>query len=372
MAEENNYTYPTVDVTNLRSTYQMIKYEDLEYKKPGDTDILQSREHYGSQEQIESMETTILSGGVREALVVMKESTGYRVLEGNRRCYVTGRLLEAGHTTTPAGRALAVLKCEVKPSIHSAADEIFQEWLTLNPQAKEAEQTAIRNYVIQQVKLQLGQEALIRNTQRLNWSPVEVARQIQQQLDAGVEMSTLCKQFGLAENTIKTRLALLAKEAEMPEVLEAVDNKKISFTVGKLLGNVKDDIARKEILEKAKAPATGEEAKQLSSDEVKELIDTKHQTNIASGGEGIKAQDRKKKRAPRPPSGAAKKATRSPEEILEAIQKLSSIRAALQEGEDEESINGTLDLAIGIKTLQWVMDHKSQDKLENLILGDLD
>ena len=328
MAEENNYTYPTVDVTNLRSTYQMIKYEDLVYKKPGDTDILQSREHYGSQEQIESMETTILSGGVREALVVMKESTGkYRVLEGNRRCFVTGRLLEAGHTTTPSGRALAVLKCEVKPSIHSAADGIFQEWLTLNPQAGEAEQKAVRNHVIKQVKLQLGQEALIRNTQRLNWSPVEVARQIQQQLDAGVEMSTLCKQFGLAENTIKTRLALLAKEAEMPEVLEAVDSKKISFTVGKLLGNVKDDIARKEILEKAKAPAAGEEAKQLSSDEVKELIDTKHQTSLASGGEGIKAQDRKK-RAPRPPkaSGAAKKATRSADEILEEIQNLSSER----------------------------------------------
>lgn len=369
MVETQHNNYPEVDVTDVKSKYMLLDFADLVFKTPGDTDILQSRKDYGSEDAISSMMETVLAKGILEAPQVMLTDDGkkYRVLEGNRRCFVLSKLLEEGHTATDTGRALIKVRCEVKPSVMQIAEEIFQAWLSLNASSSAEEQEKCRVWVTNQVKLQLGQEALIRNTQRLNWSVAEVAVQIKQQLDAGVDIEVLAKQFGLAVSTIKAKLSTLDRMQDKPELLKAVLEKKTSWSVGEILNNVKDDEARKEILEKA----TSDEDK-LSADEVKDLIDEKHEESIKAGGEGIKLQNRKK-RAPRPPKGLAKKATRSSEELLASIQQLSSIRATLKaDDEDEENINGVFDLEVAIKVLQWVVDPKSTEAIQEVVLGGAD
>jgi|11BtaG_2_1085332.scaffolds.fasta_scaffold00898_4 transposase-like protein len=368
--------FPTVDSSAVRSSYKLIDFSKLIFKSPGDTDILQSREYYGDDAQISSMRQSVLSKGVLESPIVMETDDGenYRVLEGNRRCYIVSLLIAEGETATANGKALSKLKCEVRPSVMNIVEDIFGDWHSLNADASDELQEQCREYVRKQVMLEMGQDALIRNTQRLNWSPIEMARQIQAQLEGGTPMSELCKQFGLAENTINARLALLSKEDEMPEVIAAVDNQEIGFSVGKLLSNVKDSSARAEILEVAKG--RDEEAKPSTS-EVKEIIDAKHQESVDAGGEGIKAQDRKK-RTPKTPTAATatakpkviRKPVRSAEAILEVISDISTTRVALGADEDDDlSINASMDLGVAIKVLQWVITPDDNNSLEDIILG---
>lgn len=360
-------TFPEVTTSQLGSTYRLLDLKDLIYKQPGDTDILQSRTEYGSDDERQSMKTSILARGVLEPIAVIPLPDGtFRVTEGNRRTLSLNELIAEGHTATDTGQALSKIRCEVKPSIASTTDSIYNDWLSLNESAEEDVKTACRAYVEKQVKLGLGQEALIRNTQRLNWSPIEVATQIQLQLDAGVDKDFLCKQFGIAEKTLNERLRLLSKKEEIPLVLEAVEQGKAGWTTARLLSNVKDELVRKEILTKVTSPEEGEKA--LSSKEVKTLIDEKHQASIASGGEGIKAQDRKK-RAPRPPKGL-KKELRGAEALLATIQEVATLRSELSADEDDElSINSALDLEIALKTLQWVVNPKDIRPLTEVIIG---
>jgi ParB-like chromosome segregation protein Spo0J len=358
-----NANFPTVDATDIKSSYKLVDLSDLEYKTPGDTDILQSREYYGSEEEIASMKQSIRAKGVLESPIVMEndDGEGYRVLEGNRRCHVLNLLVADGVTATDTGKALTKVRVEVKPSVLNVVESTFQDWLSLNGDADEDTQEECREHIRSQVMLELGQDALIRNTQRLNWSPIEMARQIRQQMDAGQDIEILAKNFGLAVQTVRTRLALLDKEAEMPEVIEAVDNAEVSFSVGKLLANVSDDEARQEILEVAK----GDEESKPSTNEIKELIDSKHQESVDAGGEGIKAQDRKKRAAKAP-----KTPVRSGEELLKSVQELATLRSSLQEAEDDpQAENAALDLGVAIQVLQWVMDPSDDTTLEAVILG---
>jgi len=368
-----NNNFPTVDSSAVRSSYKLIDFDKLTFKSPGDTDILQSREYYGDDAQISSMKQSVLAKGVLESPIVMEtdDGEGYRVLEGNRRCYVVSLLIADGETSTANGKALSKIKCEVRPSVMNIVEEIFGDWHSLNADASDELQEECREHVRKQVMLEMGQDALIRNTQRLNWSPIEMARQIQAQLEGGTPMTELCKQFGLAENTINARLALLSKEDEMPEVIAAVDNQEIGFSVGKLLSNVKDSTARAEILEVAK----GDDESKPSTAEVKEIIDTKHQESVDSGGEGIKAQDRKK-RSPKTPTASTakpkmvKKPVRSAEAILEVISDISATRVELSaDEEDDLSVNAAMDLGVAIKVLQWVISPDDNTNLEDIILG---
>lgn len=361
MANANNY--PTVDATDIKSSYKLVDLADLHYKAPGDTDILQSREFYGSEDQIDSMKQSIAAKGVLESPIVMDndDGEGYRVLEGNRRCHVLNLLVAEGVTATDTGKALTKVRVEVKPSVMNIVESTFQDWLSLNGDADEDTQEDCREHIRSQVLLELGQDALIRNTQRLNWSPIEMARQIKAQMEGGADIEVLAKNFGIAVQTVRSRLALLDKEADMPEVIEAVDNNEVSFSVGKLLANVSDETARSEILEVAK----GDDESKPSTNEVKELIDTKHKESVAAGGEGIKAQDRKKRaqKAPKTP-------VRSGEVLLEAIQELSSLRATLQADEDNPvSENAAMDLRVAIQVLQWVTDPQDENSLDAIILG---
>ena len=354
---------PEVDVTSIGSTYRLIDFAKLSYKRPGDTDLLQSRIEYGDEAEITSMKLSILSRGLLESPLVMEMSEGesYRVLEGNRRCYLIGLLIEEGNTAADTGAALTKIRCEVRPSILTLTERTYNDWLSLNQKATEEERATCRQHVENQIRLGLGRDAMIRNTQRKNWSPIETARQIQQQLEAGESKAQLCKDFGLAENTLNARLSLLAKEGEMPEVIEAVDAGEVGFSVGRLLGNVKDEVARKEILKQAVEESH-------STTEVKELIDLKHEAAKAAGSGGIKAQDRKK-RAPRPPQGV-KKVSRSAEALLQEVQTLASLRDELsKEDGDEIGKDTALDLEVAIKTLQWAVNHKDTRPLSEVIIG---
>jgi ParB-like chromosome segregation protein Spo0J len=358
-----NANFPMVDATSIKSTYKLVDLSDLTYKTPGDTDIIQSREYYGSDDDIASMKQSIKAKGVLESPIVMEndEGTGYRVLEGNRRCYVLNLLVDEGTTATDTGKALTKVRVEVKPSVMNVVESTFQDWLSLNADADADLQEQCREHVRNSIMVELGQDALIRNTQRLNWSPIEIARQIKAQMDAGQEIEVLAKNFGLAVQTVRTRLALLDKEAEMPEVIQAVDNAEVSFSVGKLLANISDEEARQELLEVAK----GDEESKPSTTEVKDIIDAKHQESVEAGGEGIKAQDRKKRaqKAPKTP-------VRSGEELLRNVQELATLRATLAGADDDpQSENAALDLGVAIQVLQWVMDPSDDNTLESVILG---
>ena len=363
MANANPNNFPVVDATDIKSSYKLVDLSDLVYKTPGDVDILQSREYYGSDEEISSMKQSISAKGVLESPIVMEndEGDGYRVLEGNRRCHVLNLLVADGVVATDTGKALTKVRVEVKPSVLNVVESTFQDWLSLNADADDELQEECREYIRSQVMLELGQDALIRNTQRLNWSPIEMARQIKQQMDAGQDINVLAKNFGLAVQTVRTRLALLDKEDQMPEVIQAVDNAEVSFSVGKLLANVSDDEARNEILEVAK----GDEQSKPSTNEVKDLIDSKHKESVEAGGDGIKAQDRKKRaqKAPKTP-------VRGGEELLRCVQELATLRASLQQVDnDPQSENAALDLGVAIQVLQWVMDPSDDSTLEAVILG---
>ncbi len=354
---------PTVDATDVRKSYKLIDYTELQYKKPGNADTLQSREYYGDDAEIAGMKTSILEKGVLESPIVMEndDGYGYRVLEGNRRCYIIGLLLAEGHTATATGRALSKVRCEVRPSVLSITEDKLQEWAALQGDVSEDEMEAVREHIRKEIIKELGSDALVRNTQRLNWSPVEQARKIKELLDAGSKIEDLSKQFGLTTQTIQVRLNLLNKEAEMPEVIEAIDKQEITFSVGKLLSNVADPTARKELLEEAK------EGK--AHDEVKEKIDTKHREAVAAGGKGIKAQDRKREK--KTPAEAVKTTQRHATELKVVLASISSARSQYQlvQDEDDGALNSALDLGIAIKVIQWCLDPSDSTPLLNVVLG---
>ena len=362
----DNNNFPTVDATAIKRRYVLVDLNTLEYKTPGDTDILQSREFYGTEEEINSMKESIKAKGLLESPIVMDkdDGSGYRVLEGNRRCHVLNLLVDEGIVATDSGKALTKVRVEVQPSISSIVEENFQDWFSLNQEVSEEVQNECREYIRRQVKLELGQDAMIRNTQRLNWSAIEQARQIKLQMEGGTSLEVCSKNFGLAAQTIKSRLSLLSKESEMPEVIKAAEDEEITISVAKLIANVKDEDARSEILETAK----GNDESKPTTDEVKELIDTKHKENVAAGGEGIKTQDRKKRATKAP-----KTSLRSSEELLETVQSLAATRMILMGDTDNPvSENSALDLKVAIQVLQWVLDPKDENDLETIVLGDSD
>lgn len=356
--------FPTVDATAIKRRYVLVDLDSLEYKTPGDTDILQSREFYGTEEEIQSMKESIQAKGLLESPIVMDkdDGNGYRVLEGNRRCHVLNLLVDEGIVATDSGKALTKVRVEVQPSISAIVEDTFQDWFSLNQEVSEEVQTECREHIRKQVQLELGQDAMIRNTQRLNWSAIEQARQIKLQMEGGTSIEVCSKNFGLAVQTIKTRLSLLSKESEMPEVIKAAEDEEITISVAKLIANVKDDEARSEILETAK----GTDEAKPTTDEVKKIIDTKHNENVASGGDGIKAQDRKKRA-----SKAPKTSVRSSEELLETVQSLAATRLVLIADTDNAvSENAALDLKVAIQVLQWVLDPKDDNDLETIVLGE--
>lgn len=359
----NKIVMPEIDASDIRKTYKLIDYSELQYKKPGNADELQSREYYGDDAEIAGMKTSILEKGILESPIVMEndDGNGYRVLEGNRRCYILGLLLAEGSTATATGRALSKVRCEVRPSVLNITEEKLNEWAALQGDVDEDTLEAVREHIRKEVIKTLGADALIRNTQRLNWSPVEQARKIKELLDAGEKLDVLSKQFGLTPQTIQVRLNLLAKEDEMPEVIAAVDANEITFSVGKLLANVTDESARKEILEEAKMGT--------SHEEVKEKIDAKHKAAVAAGGKGIKAQDRN--RTKKTPAEAAKVSMRSGTDIKAVLVAISSARASFQllQDEDDAALNSALDLGIAIKVIQWILDPTDQNPLLNVVLG---
>ncbi len=360
--EKNNF--PQVDISDVRRKYVLVELSKLEFKNPNDSDELQAREFYGDDDAIAGLKASIAERGLLESPVVMEpeEADGsYRVLEGNRRCYAVSQLVKEGIIATSNGKALTKIRCEARPSVTSMVEEFLQEWLALNPAAEIEEQDEVRDNIRSQVMAQLGGDALVRNTQRLNWNPIEQARAIKSLMASGLSMEQVSRNCSLAENTIKARLSLLAKEEEMPEVIEAIDKGEITFHVGKIIANVKDEVARKEVLEQAKSGATG----QL----IKEVINQKEEEAKASGKGGIKNQHRKPVASTATSKSSTPVGTRKDKELLEAVSKLSEERNTLKDLGDEVSANSVLDIEIALKTLQWVLNPSDNTDILTLILG---
>jgi ParB-like chromosome segregation protein Spo0J len=357
--EKNNF--PQVDISDVRRKYSLVDVSRLEFKEPSNSDELQSREFYGDEETIEGLKSSILERGLLESPIVMEPEDAdgkYRVLEGNRRCYAISLLIKDGVVSTNSGKALTKIRCELRPSKLTMVEEFFQEWLALNQNADEAEQQEVREHILKEVMSQLGSDALVRNTQRLNWNAMEQARAIRSLLDAGLSMDQVSKNCSLAENTIKARLSLLNKESEMPEVIEAIDRGEISFHVGKILSNVKDVETRKEVLQDAIQGASGSDIKAKIN---------QRQEDAQKEGKVIKAQHRKKDTATK--ASVSPLGVRKDKELLEAVSKLSTERNTLAALEDEVSANSVLDIEIALKVLQWVLNPSDTTDVVTLLLG---
>ena len=188
---------------------------------------------------------------------------------------------------------------------------------------------------------------------------MEQARAIRSLLDAGLSMDQVSKNCSLAENTIKARLSLLNKEAEMPEVIEAIDKGEISFHVGKILSNVKDVETRKEVLKEAIQGASGTEIKAKIN---------QRQEEGEKEGKVIKAQHRKKDTSSAKAS-VSPLGVRKDKDLLEAVSKLSEERKTLAALDDEVSANSVLDLEIALKVLQWVLNPSDTTDVVTMLLG---
>jgi ParB-like chromosome segregation protein Spo0J len=360
--EKNSFGL-SIDISDSRRKYILLDFEKLEYKNPNNSDILQGREFYGSQDEVDNLMSSIKERGLLEAPVVMEPDSPdgkYRVLEGNRRCYAVGKLLANNIFSTNTGKALQKIRVEARPNKVSLVEENVGEWVALNPSASEEEIAEVRAYVENEITLQLGSDALVRNTQRLNWSHVEMAHHVKALMDSGMSIEQIASQTGYAVNTIKSRLSLLSKADEVPDVIEALDKGSISITVGKLLSNVKDEVVRAEVLTQAMNGA--------SSTAVKELINKKEDESKKSGNAGIKAQHRAPRGNATTKSALAQTGTKKESQLLEAISLLSAERDTLAKMSDEVSQNTVLDLEIGIKVLQWCVNAEDSTPLIDLFL----
>jgi ParB-like chromosome segregation protein Spo0J len=360
--EKNNFGI-TVDISDARRKYLLLDFDKLEYKNPNSSDILQGREFYGTQDEIENLMSSIKERGLLEAPVVMEPDSPegkYRVLEGNRRCYAVGKLLSNNVFSTNTGKSLQKIRVEARPNKVSLVEETVGEWVALNPSATQQEIDEVRAYVDNEVTLQLGSDALVRNTQRLNWSHVEMAHQVKSLMDSGMTLEYVAAQTGYAVNTIKSRLSLINKADEIPDVIEALDKNQITMTVGKLLSNVKDEAVRAEVLTEAVNGA--------SSTVIKELINKKEEEAKKEGNAGIKAQHRAPRSNSPTKSTLTQTGTKKESQLLEAISSLSAERDTLAELNDEVSQNTVLDLEIGIKVLQWCVNADDTTPLISLFL----
>lgn len=354
---------PQVDLSDISSSQKFIDFKELVYKQPNNADILQSREHYGDDSEIEALKSSILQKHLLEMPIVMKndDGDGYRVLEGNRRCYVLGLLIKDGHFSTNNGKSLFKVRCEVRPSIEELAEYKFTEWKDSLPfPIDEQQSNDVRKHIRNEIVKTLGTDALIRNTQRLNWSPVEQARKIKELIDAGESLENMSKQFGLTPQTIQVRLNLLAKENEMPEVIEALDSNAISLSTAKLLANVHEDDVRKQILNHAIDT-------NASHEETKALIDDAHNLSVSSGGKGIKTQNRNRSKTSQ--TKTTQNNTRNLSELNEALASLIGAQhsySSIQE-KDSTTERNSLNLDLAIKVIQWVIDAQIKTSILDIV-----
>ena len=292
---EDNFPDPGSFVVS-GSTFRLLNFDSLIFLPPEseggqDRDIYQVRGDYGLPEDLEAMKASIKSLGLLEAPLVAPivgeagSKATYRVLEGNRRCWALQQLMSEGVVSNTQGDALEKIKCVVRPSLDQIAQATYQDWLGLNPQATDETKSRCMEYIRKEIELTMGQESLVRNTQRKNMNPLEIARQVQLQIDGGKTIDELAKKFGLAPSTLRSRLTLLAKEPEMPEVIQAIEAGEVGLTVGKLLANVTEEETRKELLETSKK-------ENLSSDDVRDKINEKHDKLVESGEKGIKGESK--------------------------------------------------------------------------------
>lgn len=332
----NKFEDLTVNSGITSATYRLVDTKDVVFANEGNPDELQAREYYGSEDQIASLKESIKAKGLLESPIVMPVDNGqYRVIEGNRRMFALNSLInEDGVVSTDDGKALTKVRVEVRKPEEDLVEEHFNEWFALNPDADQELQDDVREHFERLIRAHINSDSLVRNTLRLNWNDMEIARAAQAQLDLGVSIEDFCSRTGMSKQSLNSRLALLAKEDVMPEVVKAVEEGEVSFSVGKLLANIKDEHSevRSEILEKAKGTTDeeGTTSKAATVAEVSSMIAEKE----VEAGEVIRKDVRN--RAPK--KSASKMA--SEDQLHRAILEISGEREEISIRMEEAKTDG--------------------------------
>ena len=326
----------TVNSGIASATYRLVDTTHVIFAKEGNPDALQAREYYGSEDQIASLKESIKAKGLLESPIVMPVDNGqYRVIEGNRRMFALNSLInEDGIVSTDDGKALTKVRVEVRKPEEDLVEEHFNEWFALNPDADQELQDDVREHFEKLIRAHINSDSLVRNTLRLNWNDMEIARAAQAQLDLGVPLEDFCSRTGMSEKSLKSRLSLLAKEDVMPDVVQAVEDGEVSFSVGKILANIKEEHGetRSEILEKAKS-STDEEGNTTKAATVAEVYSMIAEEEVEAG-EAIR-KDVRKRTSKKSPSKMA-----SEDQLHRAILDVSSEREEISIRIEETKADG--------------------------------
>tara|TARA_B100001989_G_C24544559_1_gene469869 strand:+ start:1443 stop:2576 length:1134 start_codon:yes stop_codon:yes gene_type:complete len=326
----------TVNSGIASATYRLVDTTHVIFAKEGNPDALQAREYYGSEDQIASLKESIKAKGLLESPIVMPVDNGqYRVIEGNRRMFALNSLInEDGIVSTDDGKALTKVRVEVRKPEEDLVEEHFNEWFALNPDADQELQDDVREHFEKLIRAHINSDSLVRNTLRLNWNDMEIARAAQAQLDLGVPLEDFCSRTGMSEKSLKSRLSLLAKEDVMPDVVQAVEDGEVSFSVGKILANIKEEHGetRSEILEKAKS-STDEEGNTTKAATVAEVYSMIAEEEVEAGE--VIRKDVRKRTSKKSPSKMA-----SEDQLHRAILDVSSEREEISIRIEETKADG--------------------------------
>ena len=326
----------TVNSGIASATYRLVDTTHVIFAKEGNPDALQAREYYGSEDQIASLKESIKAKGLLESPIVMPVDNGqYRVIEGNRRMFAINSLInEDGIVSTDDGKALTKVRVEVRKPEEDLVEEHFNEWFALNPDADQELQDDVREHFEKLIRAHINSDSLVRNTLRLNWNDMEIARAAQAQLDLGVPLEDFCSRTGMSEKSLKSRLSLLAKEDVMPDVVQAVEDGEVSFSVGKILANIKEEHGetRSEILEKAKS-STDEEGNTTKAATVAEVYSMIAEEEVEAGE--VIRKDVRKRTSKKSPSKMA-----SEDQLHRAILDVSSEREEISIRIEETKADG--------------------------------
>ena len=344
----------------------LIAVSDLIFLSEGENnrDLFQRREDYGD---LEGMKQTIKVGGLTNPPIIMVdegEEGRFRVVEGNRRAQALTELLSEGVMVSDSGQPLQKIKCYLKKNPQQLSEIIGGEWEALNPGASDEEKEGVKREVKRLIEQEMERDSVVRNSVRKNFTPIEMARAAQSQIEGGMGTEELASYFGIAESTLKGYLRLLEKEGEAPEVIKAAEEGDLPISTAELLTNLKVSTKegkelQDELLEKA---LEGE----LTGAEVKDKINEAHKVSLEEGGEGVKKSHREtKKKVSKKGDGV-----KGRERILKEIEDLGKAKAQLEEAEDRsaDEENFIADLSSAIIALQWVVN-EGGNLLDQLATG---
>ena len=230
--------------TSLRE--KLVDVSSLIFNRPNEVDGLQSRSFYGTAKELSDLRRDILLHGLLESLIVCEDEAGYRVLEGNRRAHVLTQILKDDpHACTSFGFTLKRVHARVVASPKMLTSDALDAWVCAHPDATDADIDACRTFIERQVLIVYNREALSRNTERKEWTWVERMRSYAYRMENGETLADIARKADLAPSTVHGQLKRFEQISKFPEILEAVNEDKITSGVARVLCNLdpSEDVA---------------------------------------------------------------------------------------------------------------------------------